>query len=60
MNSGSNLDALYALHITSGIPDMVASAYDIKQLALATTTHATDVWFNDSSWSNVTASRQLA
>jgi len=39
----SKLDAIYALHITNGVPDSVASAYDIKQLVLGTSNYMTDV-----------------
>jgi len=39
----SKLDAIYALHITNGVPDSVASAYDIKQLVLGTNNYMTDV-----------------
>jgi hypothetical protein len=39
----SKLDAMYALHITNGVPDSVASAYDIKQLVLGTSNYMTDV-----------------
>ena len=43
-DSTSNLDALYALHITNGVPDTVASAYDIKQLVAGTNTYTSDVF----------------
>jgi hypothetical protein len=43
-DSGTNLDALYALHITNGVPDSVASTYDIKQLVVGTNNYTTDVF----------------
>ena len=56
-DSSTNLDSLYALHITKGVPDTVATAYDIKTLAVATATYTTDV-FNYNSVHPVSASRE--
>lgn len=56
-DSGTNLDALYALHITNGVPDMVANAYDIKQLVVGSNNYATDV-FNQYSVHGVSEDRE--
>ncbi len=56
-DSSTNLQALYALHITNGAPDTVASAYDIKQLVVGTNNYTTDV-FNQYSVRGVSEDRE--
>ena len=41
---GTGLDALYALHVTAGVPDTAAAVYDIKQLVVGTNNYTTDVF----------------
>jgi hypothetical protein len=55
--SSTSLSTLYALHITNGVPDTVASAYDIQALAVGTKTFTTDV-FNFNSVHNVASSNE--
>jgi hypothetical protein len=53
----SSLMALYALHVTHGVPDAGSNGFDIQQLALATKNFTTDV-FNYNSQHNVVASNE--
>jgi hypothetical protein len=57
-DSTSTLAALYALHVTAGVPDTVSGgAYDIKQLAQGTQNFTTDV-FNFNSQYTVSSDRE--